>query len=218
MARLRRLPRPFLFWALAGLALLGSHDLVYLVQVGPGEDVARLLRQAGHGYWGSASLVVAAISAVSAGAMALRLVSLRRTARSLGAPALPGTQPFRSRWTGAWVRLSAVVLLAFVLQENVEHWLTHGHLLGLGAVVGPEYPLAIPLIGAMGALAAAAIALIGRVEGELLVRIASALARALQRRPLRHHRPDLGLARPGLSPLAGAAAGRAPPSVLALAR
>lgn len=218
MARLRRLPRPLLFWALGSLALLASHDLVYLVQVGPGEGLTRILREAGHGYWGPASLVVGAIGALTAGTTAIRLVRLRRTARALGAPALPARQRLGSRWASAWVRLLTAVLLGFVLQENVEHWLTHGHLLGLGAVLGPEYPLAIPLIGAITALAASVLVLIGRVEGELLVRIASALAGKLRRPSGRRPRPDLGPARPRLSPLAGAAAGRAPPSVLALAR
>ena len=36
-AALARIPRAIAFWALAGLALLVSHDAVFLVQLGPGE-------------------------------------------------------------------------------------------------------------------------------------------------------------------------------------
>lgn len=63
--RLRALPTalrgPICFWALAGLALLLSHDAVFAAQMGPGEALTRTLRTAGHDYWGVASVALATI-------------------------------------------------------------------------------------------------------------------------------------------------------------
>ena len=214
MARLRRLPRPLLFWVTAGLALLVSHDLVYVVQVGPGEQVARLLREAGHGYWGAASLALAAIGAFAAAGTALRLAWLHRRAATLDARPTVTARPLGRRWTASWWRLLAAVLLGFLVQENVEHWLAHGHLIGPGALLGPEYPLAIPLFAALTAVAAAVVVVVARAEDELLLAIANASARLFPRRPSPPPRPTLDVATPALAPLATLSAGRAPPSVL----
>jgi len=59
------------------------------------------------------------------------------------------------------------VALAFALQENIEHLAGHGHLIGLGALIGPEYPLALPVIGLV-ALAAAALGALVRWRIALL--------------------------------------------------
>ena len=77
-ATLARVPPRVAFWAMAGVALFLSHDAVFLVQVGPGDGLSRALRDAGHDYWGAASLILALVGlAVGAGAI-LRLRLLRR--------------------------------------------------------------------------------------------------------------------------------------------
>ena len=76
-----------------------------------------------------------------------------------------------------WLRLFAVVALGFVLQENVEHIISHGHAIGLGALLGPEYPLALPVIGLVTALAGSVAAAVRRTEGALLAIISAALHR-----------------------------------------
>ena len=55
--------------------------------------------------------------------------------------------PTGRRFAAIWLRLLAVVAIGFVIQENVEHVIAHGHAPGLGALLGPEYPLALPVIG-----------------------------------------------------------------------
>lgn len=69
-----------------------------------------------------------------------------------------------------------LVAVAFALQENAEHLVGHGHGIGLGALIGPEYPLALPVLAAVTGLAATVIALARHHEGELLRRIATARA------------------------------------------
>ena len=88
-----------------------------------------------------------------------------------------------------------LVALAFAVQENAEHVLSHGHLIGAGALIGPEYPLALPVLAVVSGLAAAVTALVREHEADLLRRIAAAPARV--RSPL-----HIGAAGPG-RPLVG---------------
>src|SRR5688572_30979666 len=133
------------FWALAGLSLFVAHDAIYLAQIGPGEALAAALRTAGHGYWGWASLGLTAVGAVTAVSMLLRLRHLHRRAALLGAMRR-STGPFAPTFAAAWLRVAALVAVGFVVQENVEHVIAHGHAPGAGALLGPEHPLAIPVI------------------------------------------------------------------------
>jgi hypothetical protein len=200
------------FWAAAGVALLVSHDAIYLVQVGPGASLAAALRQAAHDYWGLASLLLALVGVGVLGATMLRLRGLHRAAAALGADAADlRSRPYLGRWIRAWVRLLAIVAGGFLVQENVEHLIGHGHSPGLGALIGPEYPLALPVIGLITAVAALVTAAFGQVERALLAVIADAVRRRLARPPRRTVRPPLRLAVVVRSPLALAAAGRAPP-------
>jgi hypothetical protein len=203
---------PISFWALAGAALLVSHDAVYLVQVGPGERLAATLRTASHDYWGAASLGLIAGALLAGAAALVRLALLRREAAALGATRRPHPGR-RGRLLAIWVRLAAIVVVGFAIQENVEHYIAHGHLIGPGALVGPEYPLAIPVLGIVSLLAALGAALLVTSERALVAAIRVAMAAA--RRPERRmSRPPQRL--PGLSGsvLARYRAGRAPPSVL----
>jgi hypothetical protein len=102
-----------------------------------------------------------------------------------------------------------------MLQESIEHLVVHGHVIGLDALVGPEYPLALPVIAAITAVAAIVATIIGGAELALVGAIAAALARpprptAVGRRSSvsssRH--PSSILSRPGAS--------RAPPVMLAI--
>jgi hypothetical protein len=198
------------FWALAGVALLVSHDAVFLVQVGPGEGLARALRTAGHDYWGAASLRIAGVGLVAALAIVARLSALRRTAHSLGAVPSPNRGYLR-RAARSWVALLLIVATGFVIQESAEHLVLHGHPIGLGALVGPEYPLALPVIAAITALAGLVAAAVAGVERSLLAGIADALSR-LPRAPLgAPMRPPLATAHRS-SVLSRPGASRAPPA------
>ena len=206
--------RPLAFWTLAGLALLIGHNAVYLVQLGPGQALAAALRGAGHGYWEPASAVLG-ILGLGAGALAMaRLWGLRRRARGLGAPPAPGPRGFGRRWLVAWATLLAVVAVGFLVQENVEHFISHNHAPGLGALLGPEYPLALPVLTVITAVGGLALALLRHVEHGLLAAIAVALRLPATRAPRTVLRPPLRLAFPTTSPMAGSPAGRAPPRTL----
>ncbi len=208
-AALARIPRGVAFWALAGAALLISHDAIFLVQLGPGEDLARALRAAGHDYWGWASLALAVIGAAAGIGAGLRLRSLRHRAERLRVTPTAATSALAGRFASAWVRLFAVVIIGFALQENVEHIIAHGHAIGPGALLGPEYPLALPVIGLITALAGMLAAAVQRTEAELLAVIFAARGRKPRRARLVSPRSQLVL--PRLTPLAHAIAGRAPP-------
>jgi hypothetical protein len=201
--------RPLAPWALAGVALLVSHDLIWAVQMGPGETLATALRSAGHGYWGAASLGLTALGLLAAAGSALRLVTLGRRARRIGA--LSSDPPPRIRRVAVtWARLFVVVALGFVLQENLEHGMVHGHLPMAGALIGPEYPLALPVIGAITALAAVVATAVAATERALVTAIVQALLRAARAPRSLFRRPGrLILTR--VPPIVGPAAGRGPP-------
>jgi hypothetical protein len=197
------------FWALAGLALFVAHDAIYLIQIGPGEALTAALRTAGHGYWGVASLVLTAIALVAGTWCWLRIRRLRRSASALGASPAPAPRVAR-RFASAWLRLALVVTAGFVVQENVEHLIVHGHAPGTGALLGPEYPLALPAIGLVSAFAAIVAALVSGTRDALVSAIAAALRR-LARAPRTDGRPPARLAAVIGSVLAHPGAGRAPP-------
>ena len=213
MLRASRSTHRLAFWALAGLALLVSHDAVWLVQLGPGEAVAAALRSGGHGYWGAASAGLAVAGLVATVAVGRHLWRLRSAARNVGATRPGHARPtaYLRRVRTAWPRLLAVVLIGFVLQENAEHALTHGHLPGLGILLGPEHPLALPVIAVItliGALLASAILV---TEAVLL-----AVIRALDARPRAPRRLVRPATRHALAAISGprAHSGRAPPALL----
>lgn len=196
---------------LGGVALLVTHDAIYLVQAGPGQSLAGALRSAGHGYWGlaSAALIVGAV--LAAITTALRMQRLRSRASALGArPTRP--RAYARRFADAWWRLAAIVAIGFFVQENVEHLLTHGHVLGASALLGPDYPLAIPLVGLVSGIAAMLAAFVTGAHEALVVAIEAALRRAIRaprvvrRAPARLVAIGPVLAHPG--------AGRAPPSLV----
>ena len=205
-----RIPRGVAFWALAAVALLLSHDAIFLVPLGPGEELTRALRAAGHDYWGWASLALVGIGGAAGIAAVLRLRSLRRRVEQLPAARAARQRALGGRFAATWLRLFAIVVIGFALQENLEHVISHGHAIGLGALLGPEYPLALPVIGLITALAGLVAAALVRTERQLLSIIAAALQRRV-RPPRRLGRPPLQLVLPRLSPLALAVAGRAPP-------
>ena len=209
--QLARIRGPFAFWAMAGVALLISHDAIFLVQLGPGHALAQTLRQAGHDYWGAASLVLGLVGLAALAMATVRLRGLGRRAAALGADSISLTPPYVSRWLAAWARLLAVVAIGFAVQENIEHLIGHSHAPGLGALIGPEYPLALPVIALIAGLAALVAAVLGQAEQALLAVIADAMRRILARAPRRTLRPPLRLVRVLIAPLAGAWAGRAPP-------
>ena len=210
----RRVPSRLAFWALAGIALLASHDAVWLAQTGPGESLTDALRRGGHGYWETASAILVVVAvAVGLGA-ATGLLRLHRRASGRGGPVPAVTHRYLARAGRAWLGLFVVVAIGFATQENLEHALTHGHQLGLGALLGPEYPLALPVIGIITLLGALVAAAFVTAEHILLSRLGAGAPRprAPRRipRPARQLFPRCGVDR-------RAHAGRGPPALLVAA-
>ena len=203
------------FWALAAIALLVSHDATYLVQIGPGETLAATLREAGHGYWGAVSAVLLAVALAAAAWVGIRVIRLRQRVAALGAPVSPvPTTSWARRAAANWGRLAAIVALGFLAQENMEHLVGHGHAPGLGALAGPESPLALPVIAAITLVAAVIATALRVTERRLVAAIIDALRRPLSRAPRALPRPAAHILLLHGSPIARAAAGRAPPALL----
>lgn len=211
LARVMRAARHhWRFALLAAACLLVGHNAVYMVELGPGERLAQELRHAGHAYWPAASLLLGVGAALLALLALRRLLHLSDAARGL--PRVPITgSAYLARFAGLWLRLLAVVAAGFVLQENVEHLVGHHHLPGIGALIGPEHPLALAILAGISGVAAAIGELVTGHEAELLARIAHARRHTVHApRRLILHPSDV---RPRLrrNPLATALAGRAPP-------
>lgn len=205
------------FWALAAVALLLSHDAVFAVQMGPGEAVTRALRDAGHGYWGALSGAIVIVGALAAIGVATSLIVLRRRARRLGAvsSSSPGRpRAYVRRAVVAWAWLFAVVALGFVVQENLEHAGAHGHLPGFGALIGPEYPLALPVITVVSLIAGLLSATVVSIERQIVDSIVVALRSRTVRAPRSLGRAPVRISVRRPSPLSRAEAGRAPPRLL----
>jgi hypothetical protein len=200
------------FWALAGVSLLAAHDAIYLAQIGPGQALAAALRTAGHGYWGWASLGLTIVAVVVAISIWLRIRHLRHRASVLGATG-GAAGPFARRFAITWLRLAAVVTVGFVIQENVEHLIVHAHAPGAAAIIGPEHPLAVPVIGLISGISAVLAAAIGGAQEALVVAIEAALRRAI--RPLRVVRRPASRLVVAIGPvMSRRGAGRAPPTLV----
>ena len=212
MTDLNRARGRIAFWALAGLALLVSHDAVFLAQIGPGERLTAVLRSAGHDYWGLASVLLVGIAGLVGVITLVRMARLRRAAAALDARGNARTTRL-ARLLPTWGRLVAVVVIGFAIQENLEHFIAHGHTIGAGALIGPEYPLALPVLGIVTFVAALGATILMASELALVSAIVAALAR--RPRPARiAARSPQRIAPPIGSVLARFLAGRAPPSTL----
>lgn len=199
------------FWALAGVTLLLTHDAVWLVQLGPGGELASALRRGAHDYWGAASAALAGIGVLIGIAASVRLRRLRHMARTKSGSRAVAIAPYASRLAAAWLRLALTVAIGFAIQENLEHLIVHGHAPGLGALAGPEYPLALPVIAAITFLAGLLVAAFRVAEEILLARIGSS---GRPRPPRRVRHPELAVHRPAWS-APRLHAGRSPPALLA---
>jgi hypothetical protein len=145
----------------AVVAALG-HDAVFAARYGVGADLASALRGSGHeGWWGPLVLAVLGFGAFVLAAQLARLATLstRARARRRARPCATGPS-----YLGQWLRLWAVLLPSaaaiFVVQEDLEHAAIGavGH--GLGALTGPEHPLAIPVLALVTGVVAALAALL----------------------------------------------------------
>ena len=132
------------------VALLTAHTAIFAAQYGTGKRFAQTMSSSGHDvWWAPASVAVLAIGFVllvqTVGGIAHLELRARRTTN---AESVVGAErpPIWSTIGSIWRALLPLVTVLFLVQENIEHLLSHGHLLGLEALGGPEYPLALPIL------------------------------------------------------------------------
>ncbi len=168
IARTGRIVR---FVLLGLFTLYIGHDAVFLAQFGAGPALDRAMATSGHGpHWlGFGLLAVAAaalLAAWSVDALSTLVAAAARSRSRHRARRPSSTESGRRagalRWDGylrevvdLWPPLVLATLVSFAVLENIEHLASDGHLLGLGALTGPEYPLAIPVLVAVTGLVSA---------------------------------------------------------------
>lgn len=182
-----RLWRAIRFALLLLVCLLVAHEAVFVAQFGPGASFAVAMSERGHdGYWAEFTLFAGLAGALLACLAAARLAALSWRRHALGArelPDEPGIGSYLHELGGLWPRLVVALVLAFTVQENVEHLATHDHLIGVAALTGPEYPLALPVL-TLVALGAAALGALVRWRVAVLEARIAAAARSRLPRPL----------------------------------
>jgi hypothetical protein len=186
--------------ALAALALVLAHQLVFLARYG--SIYGEALVHAGHGRaWSDAVTTVVVGAAILFGSSVLGVWRLSREIRRrreirgrrrrsdgrahVSDPALrpveAGPRAFARRWLTAWLGLTIVVLVALTIQENVEHALAGLRAPGLAILLSPEYPFAVA-IATVVALLVALVAVLLSWRREVLIGRLRALIAAFARR------------------------------------
>jgi hypothetical protein len=185
--------RGFLLLPVAAFAV---HQLRYTLAYGSHAD--QVMAAQGHSYLNSLAPWLVLLIAVGAGSFLLRVAQ----ALAHGAKERP-----RRSFLGLWALSSSGLVAIYVVQELLEELFAVGHPGGVAGVFGHGGAWALPLSLAVGAALAA------------LLRLACAIVAAVERGDDRRAfsgLPPLILSRQSVllsprSPLAAAAAGRAPP-------
>jgi hypothetical protein len=144
------------FLAFAALGSLVAHDAIFAAQYGLGQAREDVLASTAHGYWPVFVILTVLAFAAGAGAAVRGVIHLRRLVRGLPATPRPADQPgYLAEVAHLWPRLLAIVVLTFLVQENLEHLAGGRDLPGLWVLSAPGYPLAIPVLVAVTGLLAA---------------------------------------------------------------
>jgi hypothetical protein len=185
--------------ALMPAAVLTVHQLRYLLAFGGGTGAE--LEKEGHQYLSALAAPIAMLAAIVVGLFFARLASAWRDgAEEEGAP--------RRGFLHLTLLIGAALLALYSCQELLEGMLSTGHPGGFVGVFGEGGWWSVPLAFACGAVVAAALR-----GARAAIRWVAARRRritASHGRPTPTPRPRR-LALPRVVPLAGAAAGRAPP-------
>ncbi len=170
--------------ALAAVAFVLAHDLIYLLTAGGAYGLA--LARAGHGDgWTGTVIVVATLACALAILGTVRLVGLTRLARELEA----GDRSVRAGRLGdlgrhlvrAWLVILPVALVLFVIVENLEHLSVGLPAPGLSVLGSAQYHFVIGVFLVVSLLAALVDALYRWRRDILVARIEAARARLLRR-------------------------------------
>jgi hypothetical protein len=185
--------------ALLPLAALAVHQLRYALAFGA--EAPQRLADQGHAYLGSVEALAVVLCAVAGGGF------LTRLAGAWCGRAEPGSR--RLGLVRLWLVSAVALTTVYAGQELLEGFLVAGHPPGVEGVLGHGGWLALPLSLAIGGVVA--LLLRGAQAVLAYVRRVAALRRAPQApAPGARVRPAAVVLR-RRDPLAGAAAGRAPP-------
>jgi hypothetical protein len=200
------------FAILAAVVLVVGHELVLRIGYGPAADASIALRATSHGLaWLLQALAALLATAGLAVVVLTRLQRLRGRLASQAAPIPARSRPDRRELVILWERLFAVALIGFIVQENLEHGLVHGHLPGLSMLYGGQYVATVPVF----ALLALAGALVAGFARRRLAALEAAVrdADAALPRPVRqaHQPPPPRNLRTGTLLLIGSLSRRGPP-------
>jgi hypothetical protein len=181
--------------ALAALALVLAHQLVFLVRYG--SIYGEALAHEGHGpAWSDA---VATVLGGSIFLFAASIVGLWRLARQLRRrpiQAAPTTHSVAAithivrRWLRASMWLTLTVLVALTVQENVEHAAAGLGLPGPGILLTPEYPFAVAIVAGVSLAVALVATVLTWRRAVLVARLRALAAAILRRRAPAHERPS----------------------------
>lgn len=173
------------FALVAFLSLLLGHEAAYHAHHGWGDQFAARMEALGHdAYWPAFMLVglSAAVLLVMAGAVRLARLALRsRWPESHRRPGVARPPSYPRLLSKLWIQIYPITLVAFAIQENVEHLLAESRLIWLGALAGEEYPLTLPVL----ALVTLALAALGAAFRWHVARLTARIARAAWLRLLR---------------------------------
>jgi hypothetical protein len=175
----------FRLGALAAVAFVLAHDLVFLITDGGAYGLA--LARTGHGdQWTGTVILVAALALTLTGLGAIRLISLSRLAHELNAGdtivRAGRLEDLVGHLVRAWLVILPVALVLFVGVENLEHLSVGLPAPGLSVLGSSQYHSVIAVFAVVSLLAALVDALYRWRRDVLVARIEAARAR-LQQRP-----------------------------------
>jgi hypothetical protein len=131
---------------LALAAVFVAHDAIYVTRFGIGAGYARAMSAHGHdAYWAPVSIVLTALVALVALAALAAYLRLRAEAARAGAVSVVGPS-YVGELAGVWLRLFPTVAALFAIQENVEHLVVDGHLVGVAPLVGGGSAVVLPVL------------------------------------------------------------------------
>ena len=173
------------------------HELDFRIRYGLGAAFDNAMAETGHGAWWGAFLTGALVAAIGiALAAAVRHQRLWAQLRRSGVYALNMTPPpaLFQEWLGLWRQMAIGVSVLFLVQENVEHLASDGHLAGLEPILGAGAPIVWGAIAVVTAVVAAIGSIVRWHEASLRARILLARRRYPRPRAAFAHRRWLAIA------------------------
>jgi hypothetical protein len=154
---------------LAVLVAVGAHQVV----LATGEDAARhsagLHPVAHSAEWSAGVALLMLLVMLATGWTAWRIAALRWRLALIPSVQIPGGHDL----PGTWARILIPALAIFLLQENAEHLIAHGHLPLIEPLLSGQYQAALPIFAGLALL----VAITSLVVGKRLKDLSAAIQR-----------------------------------------